>query len=346
MKAETSHLVYIDILRLLACFLVVLTHSALPSVDGTDGLIKGGISFLGSPSSELFLALSGAVLLPVRKSMREFYHRRLKKLIPPVLCWSVAIILIYVCLGKITLAEGISALAMIPLKPVHGVYWFIYVMIGLYLIAPIISPWLASASKKQVQFVLALWGFNLLLPYVSFFAPPHQYVQMIDYQTHYWMLNSFGGFAGYYLLGYYLQRYPISIGMNVGWLATLLGIVGLLGFHIYLKIFNYDNAPFMDNLQIGSAILVIFLVTIVQHFSKSICIQRRAKVFSSLAKYSFGIYLIHILVVRDFVWIYFKDNRMSAIPETFAVAILSMIICYVILIALSYLPKSKYIIGC
>ena len=201
---------YIDILRVLACFLVILTHSAMPAVNSTDGIWCFSYSLVSSPSSELFLALSGAVLLPVKVSMKEFYKRRFLKLLPPVLIWSVLIIFIYILLGKTSIENGIITLSQIFIKPVIGVYWFIYVIIGLYLLAPIISKWLIDASRRQVEFFLLLWSFNLIMPYLNLFIPD------ILQQTgsHYWMLNYFGGFLGYWMLGYYLRWFPISIGLN------------------------------------------------------------------------------------------------------------------------------------
>lgn len=92
---------YIDILRAVACFLVVLTHSALPSVDGSDGWVKGGISLLCSFAPVLFFALSGALIFPVHTSMKEFYKRRFLKLIPPMVCWSVILLIVHTCMGKL-----------------------------------------------------------------------------------------------------------------------------------------------------------------------------------------------------------------------------------------------------
>lgn len=331
---------YIDTLRVIACFLVILTHSAMPVEDDSMGVWMGGISFLGSPSSELFLALSGMVLLPVHISMREFYKRRFLKLIPPVLCWSFVILVVYICLGKITVYDAFYSFVMIPLRPVVGVYWFIYVMIGLYLLAPIISKWLLDASKKQVQFFLFLWFINLTLPYLNLLVPDF-YRQS---GSHYWTLNYFGGFIGYWLLGYYLRKWPLRIGMNVGWTTILIFGVGYVFTLLIMKNKEVDISPYMDNLQIGSALLVMILVTIIQKFP-----IRSGKLkdgLASLAKYSFGIYLIHILVVRDLVWLFFAKYRMFCVFETFSIAIVSLLLSYFILRIISCLPKSKYIIGC
>ncbi len=343
MNYRIDRVVYIDIIRLLACFFVILTHSAMPSVDGSDGFIKAGISFVSIPFTDLFFAVSGALLLPTHGTMKEFYKKRFLKLLPPVVIWSVVTLLVRAIIGKITINEALFSFIKMPFEPVIGVYWFIYVIIGLYLLAPIISPWIQKASKKQIEFFLFLWAINLILPYLNALTPP---LLQIGLDSHSWMMSYFGGYIGYFLLGYYLHQYPIIIGKNVRWLATVLGAVG---YCIFPAIFlaNGQGVEFLfDNLHLGIAIMVVFVTTIIQHVSKYLWVKNKANSFSIMAKYTFGIYLIHILVVRDFVWNIFVDYRMSAIPETFIIAILTMAICYTILIALSYLPKSKYIIGC
>lgn len=73
---------WLDTLRVFACFLVVLTHSAM-SGDESDGVYLAMVSFIGSPSSELFFTVSGAILLPVKTDFRSFYRKRFGKLYPP-----------------------------------------------------------------------------------------------------------------------------------------------------------------------------------------------------------------------------------------------------------------------
>lgn len=90
MKEVKPRLYYIDNLRVLACFLVLLTHSTMAATNpDKEGFWIFGLSFLGSPSSELFLALSGTVLLPVKTEFAKFYKRRFIKLIPPLIIWSI-----------------------------------------------------------------------------------------------------------------------------------------------------------------------------------------------------------------------------------------------------------------
>jgi surface polysaccharide O-acyltransferase-like enzyme len=338
-EVKKKRIEYIDTLRVIACFLVMLTHSTRPVEDVSLGIWLGILSFIGSPSSELFLSLSGTVLLPVRRPMKEFYHRRFMKLIPPVIFWSIIILLLHYFDGQITATQLTESIILLPLKPAIGVYWFVYAIAGLYLLAPFVSSWLRDCSKKQLEFVLLLWFVNMLIPYLNLLNLNVTFTN----DSHYWVLNYFSGFLGYWLLGYYLRLYPIKIGVNKKWIALCIGVIAYVVTIATLKFKGLDVAPYMDNLQIGSAFLVAMLYTVIQ--SNPIKVEFIRNLVSELAKYSFGIYLVHIVVVRDIVWKIFQSSTMHPLPETFLIATISMVACYSIIKLISYLPFSKITIG-
>ena len=336
---------YLDTLRVLACFMVVLTHSTMPESDLSIGMYLAIISFIGAPSSELFLSLSGAILLPVKVGFKDFYRRRFLKLLPPVIFWSIILTLGYYYLGKYDYNQTINSILRIPLYPAISVYWFIYVMIGLYLFAPIISKWLVCASKRQIEFFLFIWLINLTIPFLNLLSP---YIFNSN-GSHYWMLNYFGGFLGYWILGYYLRNYPIKINANDKRFIFLIFslIIYLSTLFILYRIDHPDIFSYFDNLQIGSAILVTLMFTFVQQTNKQTNKQTNfiKTTIKTIAKYSFGIYLIHIFIIREFVWLFFENSSIHPIPETLIIAIISMGLSILILWIISKLPYSKYITG-
>lgn len=332
-----KRLEYVDTLRVLACFLVILIHSNMGG-DSSVGFWVGSVSFLGCSSSDLFFAVSGSVVLPVRCSSEQFYKRRFLKLIPPVIIWSVVTVFVYWMLDKYSMAQAVRKILFIPFYQAVSVYWFVYVIIGLYLFAPIISKWLNEASKKALELFLGLWSINLLLPYLSLLLD----CRFNQSGSHYWYLNYFGGFLGFWILGYYLRVYPIKIGLNLRWLTVIAGTLGYCSFLASLKLKGQAVGVFMDNLQIGCALLVALIYTIAQNVQIDNKIQ---KIITDVSKCSFGIYLIHIIVVRELVWRWFAPEMCNPMLLSFIIAIISMALCYVVVKALSYLPKSKYIIG-
>lgn len=341
-KKVKPRLYYIDNLRVLACFLVLLTHSTMSATyPEKEGFWIFGLSFLGSPSSELFLALSGTVLLPVKVGFSQFYKRRFVKLLPPLIIWSILGILLYTQTQNLSWNEAVNAILHIPLQPAIGVYWFVYAMAGLYLIAPFISPWLMNSTKRQVELFLGLWGINMTFPWILYFFPDvTSYFHMNG--NYYWTLSYFGGFLGYWLLGYYLKKYPIKIGLNVKWIGLLLGSIAYPIAIYWVKANGGNTDVLLDNLQIGSAFLVALLYTIMQHIKLH---QKIQNIVTNIAKYSFCIYLTHIYIARELYWGLFNGSSIHIFPRTFLIAFLTLITGYVLTYILTFIPKGKYITG-
>lgn len=94
--------------------------------------------------------------------------------------------------------------------------WYLYMLVGLYLILPILSAWLERATKREIRLFLWVWGATLLLPYLRMIAP------MLGYAGNYGHMGLFGecdwnlygtfyyvsGFIGYLVLAHYLVLYP------------------------------------------------------------------------------------------------------------------------------------------
>ena len=332
---------YLDTLRWIACFLVILVHSAISASDPSDGIYYAFISLLGPPSNGLFFAISGALLLPTTLAMGEFYKRRFPRLVFPLIFWTLFSILFYQVSGKHTADQSITMLLKSPFcASSNGVYWFLYVLVGLYFYIPILSKWLIDASKKEVEFYLLLWAITLILPLINYICPGFYNPAGSFYQ----FISIFGGFMGYLLLGHYCVKYPITIKAKAK--AVLLFAIIQIGiFSAYFsgKFLFDDMSILSDNLTILTALQVFVIFNFIANINNSFV--KIQPIISNTSKYLFGVYLIHIFIIRDLVWLIFENNRLQPIIETFLVAIISMGLSLLITHLISKLPKSKYIIG-
>lgn len=187
----------LDIIRIAACLLVVLMHSPMPS-ENASGPFLLALSYLTAPCIGLFFMVSGALLLPVKYDYCTFLRRRLSKIVVPTLAWTA----IYFCL-KIYYSESeidiVQSVLSVPFSAQgHGILWFMYTLIGLYLLAPILSAWVQVAKDSELRLVLILWAVTLCYPLIE------GYIQITTGTTG--ILYYFTGYAGYFLLGYYLKH--------------------------------------------------------------------------------------------------------------------------------------------
>lgn len=90
---------WIDLLRVIACFLVVFSHSCDPFVAVFDSdratFLQGALAgSLVRACVPLFVMMSG-VLLPVRTDAGTFYRKRIGRILAALVFWSLALPVLY-----------------------------------------------------------------------------------------------------------------------------------------------------------------------------------------------------------------------------------------------------------
>ena len=118
------------------------------------------------------------------------------------------------------------------------------------------------------------------------------------------------GYSGYYILGYYLRRYPLSgkkeIGLYMMGIAMLLftGLATVWKTNQGAEGKEWFSKYLMPNVIIEAAALYTFFVNRVSRIRFS---EKVSAVVSKLAEYSFGAYLVHALVLAFSEVIPWKD---------------------------------------
>lgn len=313
----------------------------MPAINPAFGLFMVIFSVIGSPSSELFLMISSSLLVPTKQNMSSFYKKRFSKLIGPFLFWSIIILIIQYLLDEQTLKELFYNIILFPLAPVTGVYWFVYTICGLYLIIPIISPWLIKSTKKELLTVIIIWAITLLLPYLNLILDKDIYRLKGDY---YFSLVYFGGFIGYLFLGVFLKKYPLLFSnkykafvfINILLLAGALPI--LYGYLINRNALLISE----ENLSISSALFVTAIFAFFQNFKIPTFIENSLNI---IAKYSFGIYLIHFIILKGIKHLLEHHRLPHPILETPLIAISCLLISLLIIRFIALFPIGKHIVG-
>ena len=321
----------IDIIRIVACLMVVTMHAPMPN-ENAIGIFNAALSYYNAPCIGLFFMVSGALLLPIKGDGIDFLKRRFTKIAGPTIFWSIFYIACrYFFDGT---SEGIAkSILSIPFSPQgHGVMWFMYTLAGLYLIAPIISAWLERASKKEIEIYLSIWILTTCYPLLKLFLTTQTGETSILYYL--------SGFAGYFLLGYYLKKYPKAISYTILLPAIIISICAPIVCKIlHFEVNMYDMFWYLSIFVVVMAIGWFCLISNkVQAYN-----GRNIPLVSNL---SFGIYLTHIFVMRYILWeLDIIQNINSYIIQTIIVIIAtfigSLILCY----AIARLPFAQYIIG-
>ena len=91
-----KRLVWVDLLRLVAIFMVIAIHCADPFNVSPEARSNPDYNFWGSfygsmfrSCVPLFVMITGLLLLPVKTDTSKFYSKRLLRVLVPFLVWSV-----------------------------------------------------------------------------------------------------------------------------------------------------------------------------------------------------------------------------------------------------------------
>ncbi len=325
---EKNNVGWIDALRVIACLMVVFSHCCDPFVahfDANREMFLTGV-FSGSlvrPCVPLFAMMTAVLLLPIKSgtTINQFYRKRIGRIVPPLVFWSIALPLMaffyFTIVSPNTPNPQLSVSDYTTGTLLQRLYtfvfnfnfdttplWYLYMLIGLYIIMPILSSWLVQATQKELKTLLYIWGITLVLPYVKMVAP------LLGYTGNYGHMGLFGecdwnvygtfyyisGFIGYLILAYYLKNYPL----NWSWkkMAFICIPMFAVGYAITSVGYVITNAYFPGNYAYLEILwyfagINVFMMT----FPVFIAIQklntRSRKWLSYAAKLTFGIYLCH-----------------------------------------------------
>lgn len=364
---------WIDAMRLTACLLVVLAHCCDPFVahfDTDHSAFTTGV-FTGSltrPCVPLFAMITGALLLPIKQGtpLVSFYKKRIGRLVAPLLFWSLALPVITFCyfcfinpettnpqlsVGDYTLRNLLERMCTFIFNFNFDTtpLWYLYMLIGLYIVMPILSTWLAQASGREIKTLLCIWGFTLLIPYLQWIAPS------VGYQGNYGNMGLFGvcdwniygtfhyvsGFIGYIILGYYLRRFPLQ------WSAKKTAIICLpiflAGYAITSVGYITTNEYFPGNY---AYLEIVWYFTGINVFAMTfpvfVTIQKAdAKprpLLSRIARLTFGIYLCHF-AFTFMAYDIFEQTPLPFLVRIICAAIVTFAISAIIVLAMS---KTKF----
>ena len=327
----------LDFLRTIACMMVIAMHAPM-SGENANGIFLSSLSYFTAPCIGLFFMISGALLLPTKETDSiSFIKKRLTKIVCPTLAWTLFYIITNTIKGEgtETLIKQLTSIAFSPQG--NGVMWFMYTLIGLYIIAPIISRWLERCSKREIELYLVLWGVTLCYPILETML----YINRSDTGILYYC----SGYAGYMLLGYYMKQYPTAINGKV--LIPLCSVS--VAAPIVCKICNIeiDFYTLFWYLSIFVVIMCAAWFKMAMEYGNKIVKSNIGRSFiENFSNVSFGIYFIHIFVLRCFLWeMKWIKSIDSYILQTVILATCTIAISYATCYIISLLPKAEYIIG-
>lgn len=294
---DNSRHLYLDILNIAACFAVLLLHhngmvfSFEPTAAWKESLVIECLFYWAVP---VFMMISGANLLNYREryNTRIYFKKRFFRTVVPFLLWSILILIWKVKInileiGEVTFTQVFN---LVFGYKIESVYWFFGPLFACYLIIPVLSY--LVKDKKILWYIV---GLNFI--FISLFPAFSVWFGVA------WKIDVpiTGGLVIYVILGYLLHTTPIIKKWRIGLYS--LGIMGVSFRFIYTYQKSMENHSLDTSIKgyemFHAVFLAIAVFVIIQAVPWETIVTRTwiKNKIQKVSSYSFGIYLIHQIVM-------------------------------------------------
>ncbi len=292
----------------------------------------------------LFLMISGGLLLRENHKPIEFFKKRVTRVIFPFIFWSLiysVTVFVYYSFTKdinISFIESVENFIFYKenFRQIAYHLWYVYTIIGIYLITPFIRNIFAKQGKKpQLHFIL-IWLIIIILN-----ADIFNFSELIK------SVFKFFGFTCYFIAGYYLsnmkrfisKKIKIILWILVGFLILFTAVATYL---ITVENNGLDEEFFkyMSPNIILMSLLIFILISDI-NIKNGMYLKTR----EAVNKYSYGIFLSHVLVLwvlekAGFGWSFI--HPLVGIPLG---SLLTLSISFGIIFLLNKIPLIKRVAG-
>lgn len=300
---ETKREFELDLLRIIAMIAVIFAHVGGDTTASNNAFnISYFLNAIIIWHVPCYVMISGRFWLDPSKDININKIRNgIKKILFAFIFWNVIYQIVYISQGKYGVLnwKGIILDSGALVGPYH--FWFLWMIIGLYLITPFLRK--ITQSKKLMEYFIILF---LIVEFINRFGEYIPYVGGI-FRSLWTLLGNREagimlvlGYSGYYILGYYLHKYPLK--KNFELLLYVIGGILLFGGAVY-RGFLIDLNEWQQNLySYLSPNIVIFASAIYTFFIKRVSklslSSKSLLIINKMQSMSFGIYLVHALVIE------------------------------------------------
>ena len=318
-----------DFLRVISLLGVIVMHV-------TSGLIGGDVS--ADPSYMLklvfnapfhygvpiFVMISGALFLEPGKTIniKKLWTHNIIRLIIVYLLWST----IYGIWDYLQYKAGWKYIIW-EIVNSRDHLWFLPMIIGLYIIVPMLSTWVHNATKKEIKYFLILFiGFQIVCETVKALPTP----EIVEFIIRLRNIQLVCSYVGYFVLGYYLIHVGVSKRMvkiiyGCGIVCGILSIAALTGLSYMIGRGAFEIVDSYSVLTFGWATAIFVGVNRMYDKNSCLCKEERSsetnakirttdKFISELGKDTLGAYLCHVAVIELLMTVGYN-------PDTLPVAI-------------------------
>ncbi len=298
-----------DLLRIFATLCVVILHVSAQGwssadLNSSNWYAMNTYDSLVRWTVPVFVMISGTMFLNPAKELptKKLYGKSVLRLLTAFIFWSA----IYAIVSSLTNGFQFESFVKNVIQG-NGHMWFLPMLAGLYILTPIFRIIVQNEKLTKYFLILSLifnigthTVFSVLAPllqnnaFSSLVYTLEKTINLID-------LNPVKGYGFYYVLGYYLHSASINKKSRILiYVAALINFIAIIvGTHYATAIIGAKYQNFYSNYSLFVAITAAGMFLLFKNLKINLN-STAQKITLSLSKWSFGVYLIHEMMISVF----------------------------------------------
>lgn len=356
-QSVTSRTLYFDILNIAATICVVWLHFNneihwyAPTLAWKQSVFVQALAYWAVP---IFFMLSGATLMEYKKkyNTRTFLKRRFTRVFVPFMFWGMVFLLWRISRGDIeTFPNGlwnqlwyvINSYVNNGMEPI---YWFFAPLFGIYLSIPAMSFLTEDKNRNTLTYLLIVGViFRTVIPF--FYNLCSTVFSLNIGWNMSWEPAILGGYILYPLAGYWCKKTKFTcIWKNVIYINGLAMLLfrGVGIFYLCTRD-GAKNPVFFDYLSYPSfsLALAVFVFAKEYNWDNIFKSEYSHKIIQKISSCSFGVYLIHLILLINMQDISFFKYDAHISTWHFLMPIICYSICVGIVFFVKRVPIIKHL---
>ena len=347
---KSDRVVYLDILRIVATLAVIILHTAASQwyktpVNTYNWQVFNIYDSLVRWCVPIFLMISGVFFLDNSKNLSRIniYTKYIKRVVIALAFWGVLYGFIsllaksFINNDQIFLMDIVKIFAKFVFGPPWYHLWFLYLIIGIYMLTPLFRVFTSNSKKEEIEYLLILFGlFGLLLPMVK------NVLVIIDprFEINFSIVE-LTGYVGYFFAGYYFNKYEISKKIKIFiYIMGLFSVFFTIIITVKWSLMTGEPQAYLYGYLLPTTMFEAYALFILfkERLSSIKYSKKIEKNLSFLSGCTFGIYLVHDFINQAYSILNIYTTTLNPVIMIPIMSVITFIISFVIIIAIKQIP--------
>lgn len=331
-----------DLLKIIACFAVIMIHTTAENwyTDEISAywIVNNSYNALSKWSVPAFIMVSGALFLSRDIPLKKLFTKYILKMAVLLFAWGM----FYWCFAEKSISPDVllQSLKKVLSGKVYSHLWYLFALIGLYLITPVIRGFVKSSDRLVIFYSIALlFAIQVVLPYLT------SEISSLGSFVKAFRISPLSEYLLYYLAGYYISIFEIKKWKRIVLYSVAFPVMIIIVIISDVVSFR-QGSPYSiyGYFSMGTSLAAFAVFALLKQTENFLSREKVRKVIAFISPLTFGIYLIHFVVIKIFGQLSINSNMINPIVGAPMTTLLVFVTSGIIVFVFTKIPVVKKLV--